>query len=334
MLPLSSHSGRKNRKRSRQNPFSESIIIETGRTGFRRKKMDIVEGYVPFRNGQTYYRIVGYHYKKTPVVFIHGGPGSTHNSFEVLDSFADYDRRPVVMYDQYGCGLSSLGLENDTKTYSKETWVEELSNLRERLGLTKMHMMGHSWGGMLSIIYLCDYHPEGILSCTLSSTLASASLWDKETHRLIRYLDKEDRDAIAMAEKTGDYSTEAFQKANADYLKMTVRNLEEMKDVPECLLRERPKSPSYVTAWGVSEFRPSGNLKDYEYLDKLGEIQVPIMLLSGADDESTPLQNKEMFDRIRTEKEWHILSPSRHSIYIEQNKAYQEYLKSFLDRHE
>ena len=296
--------------------------------------MDIVEGYVPFRNGQTYYRIVGYHYRKTPILFIHGGPGSTHNSFEVLDSFADYDQRPVIMYDQYGCGLSSLGLENDPKTYCRETWVEELVNLREKLGLGKMHMMGHSWGGMLSIIYLCDRKPEGILSATLSSTLASASLWDKETHRLLRYLDKEDRESILRAEKTGDYSTESFEKANKAYLRMTVRNLDELKEVPECLTREKRTSPSYVTAWGVSEFKPSGNLADYEYLDRLHEIQVPIMILSGADDESTPLQNKEMFDRIKTEKEWHILSPSRHSTYIEQNQKYQEYLKSFLDRNE
>ncbi len=296
--------------------------------------MDIVEGYVPFRDGQTYYRIVGYHYKKTPIVFIHGGPGSTHNSFEVLDSFADYDKRPVIMYDQYGCGLSSLGLDKDKSTYCKKTWVEELINLREKLGLEKMHMMGHSWGGMLSIIYLTDYSPQGILSATLSSTLASASLWDKETHRLIRYLDKEDQLAIQEAEKTGDYTSEAFLKANKDYLKMTVRNLDEMKEIPECLTREKRTSPSYLTAWGVSEFKPMGNLKDYEYLDKLDKIKVPILILSGADDESTPIQNKEMFDRIISEKEWRILSPSRHSTYVEQNKMYQEYLKEFLEKHD
>lgn len=294
--------------------------------------MTIYQGVVPFRKGQTYFRIVGYEYDKTPLLLIHGGPGSTHNSFEVLDSFADYDRRPVIMYDQYGCGLSSLGTDEDKESYCKETWVQELVNLREKLGLTKIHLLGHSWGGMLSIIYLVDHAPEGVCSLTLSSTLASASLWDKETHRLIRYLNQEDQKAIAEAEKTGDYSSEAFQKANADYLRMTVRDLDGMNQVPECLTRKKRTSSSYLTAWGPSEFKPLGNLRNYEYLDRLDRIHVPVMLLSGSDDESTPLQNKEMYDHLSTEKEWHLFSPSRHSTYIENNKCYQEYLKCFLNK--
>ena len=42
--------------------------------------MEIREGYMPFKEYKTYYRIVG---KKTgnkkPLLLLHGGPGSTHN---------------------------------------------------------------------------------------------------------------------------------------------------------------------------------------------------------------------------------------------------------------
>lgn len=207
----------------------------------------------------TYVRIVGSQYKKTPILFLHGGPGSTHNSFEVLDDFSDYDSRPIIMYDQYGCGLSSLGLKNDSSLYNKETWVDELIQVREQLKLDKVHIMGHSWGGMLAIIYMCDYNPKGVLSLTLSSTLASASLWDKETHRLLKYLNPEDQAAIKEAERTNDYSSKDFEVANINYMKMFVKNLDEMKEVPECLTREKKTSPSYVTAWGPSEFKPLGN---------------------------------------------------------------------------
>ena len=51
--------------------------------------MEIREGYMPYLEYKTYYRIVG---KKTgnkkPLVLLHGGPGSTHNYFEVLDRLA------------------------------------------------------------------------------------------------------------------------------------------------------------------------------------------------------------------------------------------------------
>lgn len=282
----------------------------------------------------TYVRIVGSQYKKTPILFLHGGPGSTHNSFEVLDDFSDYDSRPIIMYDQYGCGLTSLGLENDSSLYNKETWVDELIQVREQLKLDKVHIMGHSWGGMLAIIYLCDYNPKGVLSLTLSSTLASASLWDKETHRLLKYLNSEDQAAIKEAERTNDYSSKDFEKANINYMKMFVRNLDEMKEVPECLTREKKTSPSYVTAWGPSEFKPLGNLKDYEYLDKLKNIKSKVMILSGSDDESTPIQNKAMYDWMTCDKEWHIIYNARHSTYIEQKEVYEEYLKNFIDKYD
>ena len=66
--------------------------------------MKITEGYMPYLNYQTYYRIVG-DITKPSLVLLHGGPGSTHNYFELLDSVA-CDDYCVVMYDQLGCGNS------------------------------------------------------------------------------------------------------------------------------------------------------------------------------------------------------------------------------------
>ncbi len=49
----------------------------------------ITEGYMPFMGYHTYYRIVGEASEKTPLLLLHGGPGSTHNYFEVLDCIAE-----------------------------------------------------------------------------------------------------------------------------------------------------------------------------------------------------------------------------------------------------
>ena len=66
--------------------------------------MEIKEGYIPFLDYKTYYRIVNPKGKKTPLLMLHGGPGSTHNAFELFDSLALEDDRPIIMYDQIGCG--------------------------------------------------------------------------------------------------------------------------------------------------------------------------------------------------------------------------------------
>ena len=55
----------------------------------------ITEGYMPDLEHQTYYRIVGEKQPngKAPLICLHGGPGSTHNYYEVLDNLADDDAR-------------------------------------------------------------------------------------------------------------------------------------------------------------------------------------------------------------------------------------------------
>jgi len=52
-----------------------------------KSRMEIRDGYMPFMGYQTYYRMVGNQAStKKPLVLLHGGPGSTHNYFEVLDA--------------------------------------------------------------------------------------------------------------------------------------------------------------------------------------------------------------------------------------------------------
>jgi proline iminopeptidase len=70
------------------------------------------EGYVDFRGYRTWYRFVGHlNTSTTPLLALHGGPGSTHNYFGPLEGLAD--ERPVVVYDQIGCGKSDRPTDVD-----------------------------------------------------------------------------------------------------------------------------------------------------------------------------------------------------------------------------
>ena len=95
----------------------------------------ITEGYMPYLGYQTYYRIVGERKNngKAPLICLHGGPGSTHNYYEVLDNVADEDDRMIVMYDQIGCGNSYL--DGHPELWNQKVWLDELEALRKHLGL-------------------------------------------------------------------------------------------------------------------------------------------------------------------------------------------------------
>lgn len=290
--------------------------------------MQITEKYLPFGQYQTYCRIVGAKTAKAPLVLLHGGPGSTHNYFEVLDQVAEMSGRQVIMYDQLGCGKSSIPDDQAEVAYTAQNWVKELENLREQLGLDEIHLLGQSWGGMLALTYLISYHAPGIKSLILSSTLSSAKLWSQELHRLIKYLPEEDQAAIAQAEASGNYSDPAYQKANQLFMDQHAIKL--TPDLPEPALRKKKGgSAAYLTAWGPNEYTPIGNLHDYEYTDQLKELTLPVLITSGTNDLCTPLVAKTMYDHLPQAK-WELFAGCGHMPFVQDNAHYCQLLSDWL----
>lgn len=289
--------------------------------------MKVTEGYMPFLNYQTYYRIVGEESEKTPLLFLHGGPGSTHNYFELLDELAE-DGRQLVMYDQLGCGLSSI--PDKPELWTAKTWLDELIALREYLGLERVHILGQSWGGMLLIKYMCDKQPSGVESIILSSTLSSAELWKQEQHRLIKLMDEKEQEAIAYAEANNDFSKPEYLKANDIFMQRHAGDMP-TKTSPEPLRRQKTRGEqAYLYAWGPNEFFPMGALKTFDYTAQLHQIKVPALIISGADDLCTPVIAKTMYDEIPNAT-WELFKHSRHMPFVEERDKYINVLTSWFE---
>ena len=290
--------------------------------------MKINEGYMPFMGYKTYYRTVGERTDKAPLILLHGGPGSTHNYFEVLDRVAEEDGRMLVMYDQIGCGNSYVDGRPDL--WTAETWVNELIALRKHLGLDTCHLLGQSWGGMLLLTYICGYEHSGVKSGILSSTLPASWLWGIEQARMIKELPEEYQEAIKTATETGDYSNDIYQRAEEEYM---LRHAAGKPDPngPECLLRDkRTGRESYVVGWGPNEYTPIGTLKDYDVIDKLKDIKEPCLVINGGNDLCTPYIAKVMYDNIPNSR-WELFRECRHMCFVEDNDHYVEVLKEWLN---
>lgn len=293
--------------------------------------MSIREGYMPFEGHQTYYRVVGEKTDKAPLILLHGGPGSTHNYFEVLDELAKKDGRQLIMYDQIGCGNSYL--DGHEELWKSETWVRELQALREHLDIKECHLLGQSWGGMLLLDYICNYKPDGVKSIILSSTLPSSKLWGEEQHRMIAELPKEMQEAIRKADESGDYSGEEYQAAEAEFmLRHAAGDLS--TDPRECLRREKKAGrEAYVVGWGPNEFTPLGTLKDYDVTEQLKDIQQSALVISGGNDLCTPYIAKMMYDGI-PDSRWELFPTCRHCCFVEDTSRYISLLKEWLNQHD
>ena len=87
----------------------------------------------------------------------------------------------------------------------------------------------------------------------------------------------------------------------------------------------------YLAMNGPSEFYVVGNLKDWDIRDRLHEIDVPTLLVSGRYDEATPRIQEVMMAGI-PDVEWALFENSSHLPHIEEPDLWLEKVGAFLDR--
>lgn len=299
--------------------------------------MHVREGDLPYLGFHTHYRVVEPDREdptKVPLLLLHGGPGSTHNYFELLDSFADLDHRRLVMYDQLGCGDSwDDAMAQRPELWTYETWDRELIAVRKALGLGECHLLGQSWGGMLAIEYLINYQPHGIHSVVLSSTLPSSALWSHDQHRKLRYLPQEEQNAIRSAEEHDSYDEPAYQQALEHFMELFCDGPAD-PNTPECLTRsKRQGKESYLATQGNNELTATGIFKDWDYTERLSEIRQPALVISGTDDLCGPLVAKTLADGL-PDARWELMDGCRHLCFADDTPGYCAILQAWLDAHE
>ena len=133
------------------------------------------EGYAPVVGGRVWWRVARSG-PRTPLLLLHGGPGAGHDYLEPLSALAD--ERPVIFYDQLGCGRSDR--PDDASMWHIEHFVEEIDALRQALRLHHIVLYGHSWGGWLVQEYLARRggatHVDALILASTSACICNRFL--------------------------------------------------------------------------------------------------------------------------------------------------------------
>jgi L-proline amide hydrolase len=292
--------------------------------------MTVTEGYVPFRGYRTWYRIVGEGQDegKLPVLYLHGGPGGTHDYLEPLEAMAETGRR-AIFYDQIGCGKSDL--PDDPSLWKVETFVDELGEVRRHLGLDRLHIFGNSWGGMLAMEYALT-QPTGVASMIVASSPASIPQWVAEANRLRSLLPEDVQETLTSHEEAGTTDSPEYEQACLVFYHRHVCRLDEW---PDCVLRSfafiEEHGVVYKTMNGPSEFHVIGPLKDWDITGRLDEIRIPTLVITGEHDEATPAINETVSSGIRG-SESVIYPGASHMAHVEDPDGYMRVLDGFLTR--
>jgi proline iminopeptidase len=284
------------------------------------------EGYLDVPGGKVWYRIVGVDHPKTPLLVVHGGPGAAHGYLKPLEQLAQ--DRPVVFYDQLGCGRSER--PSDKSLWTLERFVEELAQVRAQLGLESVHILGQSWGAAIAVDYVLEKTSTGIESLVLSGPLLSASRWVADQRKYIAQLSEDSRKAIINSEQDGSFDSPEYQEALMEFYRRHVCRLEEWPDYLTQAFADL-NMEQYLHMWGPSEFTVTGSLKSYERLDRLEEINIPTLFTCGEYDEASP-DTCRLYQRHLPGSKLHIFEDASHEHHIENKEGYLQVVGAFLEQ--
>lgn len=294
------------------------------------KEVPTKEGFVSFRGYNVWYRVVGDRETpgKLPLLCLHGGPGGTHDYLEPLEAMVATGRR-VIFYDQLGAGNSDH--PHNPSLWTVPLFVEELGIVCQALGLEHVHILGQSWGGMLGMEYALT-QPPGLVSLIVADSPASMPQWVAEANRLRAELPSDVQEILLKHEAAGTTDDPAYQEAMLVFYRRHVCRLDPWPDCLNRTFEKLSKDPEvYNTMNGPSEFHVIGVIKDWDIVDRLGEIHVPTLVISGRYDEATPVI-AETVHRGIPGSEWVLFENSAHTPHLEETERYLKVLTNFLDR--
>jgi len=215
---------------------------------------------------------------------------------------------------------------------------EELPTLIDHWKLDKYHILGHSWGTMLSQLYALNAKDiSGLQSLILSGPISNAkeyinAQWEQQSEEgnNLGSLPPFVQGRIRALEEEGAYNSAEYQAIEEVLTTFfTLRTA----PAPECFTSavEGLNEEVYVGMQGPSEFTLSGVLGDFDILDRLKEIEVPVLLTHGIYDTMRPSTVKTIEKKLKY-AERVLLPHSGHVSMIDDTELMNDVVSDFLTR--
>jgi proline iminopeptidase len=267
-------------------------------------------------NGKSIY--IKYFGKGDPIVFLHGGPGGSHEFFLPFAEMLAEDHT-VILYDQAGCGMSGA-VEGDL--YSIQDEVENLESLRQALGLDRMNLFGESWGSMLALSYAAQYpsHVDKILlTAAIGLTNEAYAIFKTELLQKVGIAKKIRFMINGMLHTLGINRTKQILNLLDPYYVYSQDTLKKKKHIP---------FDDVVQSKISKDIEESYNL--LPYVKTMSSI--PILIAQGSHDILTPHHMDDLFKTHLPHVEIVEIGESGHWTILEQPEEMASMAKFFFEK--
>ncbi len=282
------------------------------------------EGFVQVPGGPVWYRVFGSG-TATPLLIVHGGPGASSCIYDPLATLVSR-YRPVVVYDQLGTGRS--GRPMDSSLWNAERSIRELAAIRKALGLRKVHLMGHSWGGAVVADYVISTKPAGVESVVLAGPLLSTKVWIDDANLLRAQLPPDVQVVLRRNEQAGTVNSKEYEAATQVFYGRFLYHQVGVKK-PDSCAQAPANYEIYQIMWGPTEFNATGNLLTFDITPGLKKLTMPTMFIVGRYDE-VRLETVAKFQAMVPGSIVKVLENSGHMAPLEEYEAYSVTLEDFL----
>ncbi|MBW4417849.1 MAG: alpha/beta fold hydrolase [Myxacorys californica WJT36-NPBG1] len=256
--------------------------------------------------------------KEKPVAFLlHGGPGADHTSYKPTFSRLA-DRMQLVYIDHRGQGRSARG---DKSTYTLDNNVEDLEALRQYLGLTKIIVIGGSYGGMVALTYASRY-PHHVSHLIAIATVPDSRFLQRAQENLAQRGTPE-QIAIARYLWEGNFQSEAQLH---EYFQV-MQPLYSMSYKPDIARDSWERTILSVDAINVAF---GGFLRTYDVLKDLPKITAPTLVIGGRHDWICPPEFSEEIAEAIPKSDLRIFEQSGHSIRADEPDALLDAISHFV----
>jgi proline iminopeptidase len=224
------------------------------------------------------------------LLLLHGGPGATHEGFEIFERYLPDAGIEFYYYDQLGSYFSDQPVEPELWTIDR--FVDEVEQVRQALGLDRssFFVLGASWGGILAIEYALRYqeHLKGLVISNMMSSCPAYNAY--ATDVLMPAMDQPALAEIKDLEARGDTENPRYTELLLEHhyrhhvLRMPV---DQWPDAVNRLIAHI-NTDIYVRMQGPSELGMSGTLLDWDRTEDLARIEVPTLVIGARHDTMDP----------------------------------------------
>ena len=263
---------------------------------------------------------------------LHGGPGGNHEYWE--DAAEQLQKQglnvQVTMYDQLGSLYSDQPDFSDPEIAKKyltyEYFLDEVDEVREKLGLDNFYLIGQSWGGLLVQEYAVKYgqHLKGAIISSMVDEI------DEYVDRVNELREKTlSPEAVAFmkeCEAKNDYSNPKYQ----EYVQVMNEQYVDRKQPSKLYhLKDLGGTAVYNVFQGDNEFVITGKLKDWHFRDQLKNIKVPTLITFG-EHETMPIETAKTMNSLIPNSQLVTTPDGGHHHMVDNPDVYYKHLADFI----